>query len=33
MVGANLAWSITTTPALRNLARSLLLRLNPRKNA
>ncbi|RFU47701.1 oligosaccharide flippase family protein [Paraburkholderia sp. DHOC27] len=29
----NLAWSITTTPALRDLARSLLLRLNPRKSA
>jgi O-antigen/teichoic acid export membrane protein len=33
MVGANIAWSITMTPALRNLARSLLLRLNPRKSA
>jgi hypothetical protein len=37
MVGANLVWSITMTPALRHLARSLLrsllLRLNPRKSA
>ncbi|CAE6790975.1 hypothetical protein R75465_04503 [Paraburkholderia aspalathi] len=33
MVGANVAWSITMTPALRDLARSLLLRLNPRKSA
>jgi hypothetical protein len=33
VVTANVAWSITMTPALRDLARSLLLRLNPRKNA
>src|SRR6202012_47365 len=36
MVGANVVWSITMTPALRHLARSLLrsllLRLNPRKS-
>jgi hypothetical protein len=33
VVAANVAWSITMTPALRDLARSLLLRLNPRKSA
>lgn len=33
VVAANVLWSITTTPALRELARSLLLRLNPRKSA
>ena len=33
VAGVNAAWSITTTPALRDLARSLLLRLNPRKSA
>ena len=37
VVGANVAWSLTMTPALRDLARSLLvrlkLRLNPRNSA
>ncbi|MGH8778551.1 flippase [Paraburkholderia sp.] len=33
VVGANVIWSITMTPALRDLARSLLVRLNPRKSA
>jgi O-antigen/teichoic acid export membrane protein len=33
VVSANVAWSFTMTPALRDLARSLLLRLNPRKSA
>ncbi|TKC87810.1 flippase [Trinickia terrae] len=33
MLGANVGWSITTTPALRNLARDLLLRLNVRNSA
>jgi hypothetical protein len=37
IVSANVAWSLTMTPALRDLARSLLvrlkLRLNPRNSA
>ncbi|WEY40341.1 flippase [Paraburkholderia sp. SUR17] len=33
VVAANVVWSVTTTPALRELARSLLVRLNPRKSA
>jgi O-antigen/teichoic acid export membrane protein len=33
LVGANVAWSVTMTPGLRDLARSLLLRLNARKSA
>jgi hypothetical protein len=33
VVAANVAWSITMTPALRDLARSLLLRLISRKSA
>ncbi|HVE07659.1 MAG TPA: flippase [Paraburkholderia sp.] len=33
VVGANLAWSLTMTPALRDLARSVLIRLYSRKSA
>ncbi|WP_133648815.1 flippase [Paraburkholderia flava] len=33
VVGANVVWSITMTPALRDLARMVLMRLNPRKSA
>jgi O-antigen/teichoic acid export membrane protein len=33
MVLANVAWSLTMTPAVRGIARSLLLRLNARKSA
>ncbi|MCX4165297.1 MULTISPECIES: flippase [Paraburkholderia] len=33
VVGANVGWSLTMTPALRDLARSLLVRLNSRKSA
>jgi O-antigen/teichoic acid export membrane protein len=33
IVLANVGWSLTMTPAVRELARSLLLRLNPRKSA
>ncbi|TAL94171.1 MAG: flippase [Paraburkholderia sp.] len=33
VVLANTGWSLTMTPAVRGLARSLLLRLNPRKSA
>jgi O-antigen/teichoic acid export membrane protein len=33
IVAANVGWSITMTPALRDLAHSLLLRLNPGKSA
>ncbi|WP_118181632.1 flippase [Paraburkholderia phosphatilytica] len=33
MASANVGWSVSTTPALRELARSLLLRLNPRRSA
>ncbi len=33
VVGANVVWSLTMTPALRDLARSVLVRLYPRKSA
>ncbi|MGF6599743.1 O-antigen/teichoic acid export membrane protein [Paraburkholderia sp. GAS448] len=33
IVLANVGWSLTMTPAVRELARSLLLRLNPRRSA
>jgi len=33
VVLVNVAWSLTMTPAVRGIARSLLVRLNPRKSA